>query len=98
MFFSQQANIVNSSQKRHRRQIASQGGEFSLGNKQNMHASLTHERDPDNLTFESNKDQFNFTFFRERKEQKSAGAPKQYEQDSHVNVSSLLNQAMRNDI
>lgn len=63
-----------------------------------MHASLTHDRDPDNLTFESNKDQFNFTFFRERKEQKSAGAPKQYDQDSHVNVSSLLNQAMRNEM
>ena len=62
-----------------------------------MNASLTHDRDPDQLTFESNKDQFNFTFFRERKEQKSAGVPKQYEQDSHVNVSSLLNQAMRNE-
>lgn len=74
MFFSQQANILNSSQKRHRRQIASQGNEFCL--KQHMNSSIIHEKDPENSTFESNKDQFNFTFFRERKEQKSAGAPK----------------------
>ena len=95
MFFSQQANILNSSQKRHRRQIASQGNEFCL--KQHMNSSIIHEQDPDNSTFESNKDQFNFTFFRERKEQKSAGAPKPFEKDSHVNVSSLLSQAMRNE-
>ena len=101
MFFSQQANILNSSQKRHRRQIASQGADFSVMNKKdNINASLTHDRDPDPLTFESNKDQFNFTFFRERKEQKSAGAPgpMQHDQDSHVNVSSLLSHAMRNEM
>ena len=66
-----------------------------------MNVSLTHDRDPaGNLTFESNKDQFNFTFFRERKEQKSAGAPgpMQSDQESHVNVSSLLGSAMRNEM
>lgn len=44
-----------------------------------MNASLTQDRDDDHMTFESNKDQFNFTFCRERKEQKSAGAPFQYD-------------------
>ena len=53
MFFSQQANFLNSSQKRHRREVVSQG---KFGN---FHVQVE-------VFPEENKDPANFTFYKER--------------------------------
>jgi len=67
-FFSKQANILNSSQKRHRRGVSSPGTEFLFlnSNEHILNQSAILHTDHKKISSVEDRDQFNFTFFKER--------------------------------
>ena len=78
-FFSKQANILNTSHKRHRRGVSSPGTEFLFLNNNekvmNQSAILYTEHKsgtaangtaPEIASQQQDRDQFNFTFFKDR--------------------------------
>jgi len=98
-FFSKQASILNSSQKHHRRGVSSPGTEALFLIKNDQTSTMAHsEHKPLVQTIAGtpevvrpDKDQFNFTFFKEQVESRDPFLSLQ--SDSHINVSSLLNSA-----
>lgn len=106
VFFSKQANNLNTAQKRNRRGVASPSAEVLFFTKNehilNQSAAIQKNNPKQLESSKQDKDQFNFTFFKEKGTgsiENSAVKP-QLNSNSHINVSNLINSAQghkRND-
>lgn len=103
-FFIKQANILNTSHKRHRRGVSSPDTEVLFLNKIERHNTLRMQQQQEreqhmgapphqnNADSTAERDQFNFTFYKDKSEQKPPPASQAFS-ESHINVTNLLNSA-----